>query len=195
MNPTLLLSLSGNLKKQFLITIIALFVITSMPMIAIFSFGRNALQYLSIGGSETVYAISAEVQGFYEGPEVAGNTYEWGNCTYWVFALRLQNGHPIPTTWGNANTWDDGAIRDGYEVNNTPEIGAIFQTDDGKWGHVAYVSEVNPVSGEWKISEMNIKGLNVVSTRTFAATSASNFNFIHGKIGDNLWNTQVSLLP
>lgn len=195
MNPALLITFSGSLKKQFLIAVAALIVITSLPVIAVFSFGRNALQYLNGSDSETAYAISTEVQGFYEGPEVAGDSYEWGNCTYWAFALRLKDGHPVPTSWGNANTWDDGAIRDGYQMDHTPEVGAVFQTDDGNWGHVAYVSEVNPASGEWKISEMNVKGLNVVSTRTFAAISAKYFNFIHEKIGGDQWSPQLTSLP
>ena len=194
MSPVLLLTFSGSLKKHFWIAMATLVVVVSMPMIVVLSFGQNVLQYLSGSGAETTYAISTEVQGFYEGPEVAGDTYEWGNCTYWTFALRLKDGHPIPTTWGNANTWDDGALRDGYEVNSTPEVGAIFQTDEGKWGHVAYVSEVNDSTGEWKISEMNVKGRNVVSSRTFAAGSAKYFNFIHYKIGDIAWNFQPTLL-
>jgi surface antigen len=195
MNPALLITFSGSLKKQFLIAVVALLVITSLPVVAVFSFGHNALQYLSGSDSETAYAISTDVQGFYEGPEVAGDAYAWGNCTYWAAALKMKDGHPVPNTWGNANTWDDNAIHDGYSVDHDPTVGAVFQTDEGDLGHVAYVSEVNPASGEWKISEMNVKGLNVVSTRTFAAVSAKYFNFIHGKIGENQWNQPITSLP
>ncbi len=126
-------------------------------------------------------AEAAETQGFYMGGVIPGDTYEWGNCTYWAFAQRLWAGKPIPTTWGNANTWDDRSRADGYEVDHTPRAGAVFQTDDGKWGHVAFVKEVNPMTGEWKITEMNVSGLNIVGERTFAASAAAHYTFIHDK--------------
>lgn len=97
--------------------------------------------------------------------------------------MRLWAGSPIPTSWGNANTWDDNARRDGYMVNNTPAVGAIFQTDSGEYGHVAYVINVN-LDGSWVISEMNAPTLNVVSQRTFSKDAAKHYAFIHNKIGD-----------
>ena len=73
----------------------------------------------------------------------------------------------------SANTWDDYAKRDGYVVNNTPAVGAVFQTDVGEYGHVAYVIGVNDTTGEWRISEMNAPTINVVSTRTFSKEAVS----------------------
>ncbi|MGB4768127.1 MAG: CHAP domain-containing protein [Candidatus Saccharimonas sp.] len=155
-------------------------VVVALPFMAVFSLGDDALSFLSNSdGSDTVYAVSTDVQGFYEGPEIAGDTYAWGNCTYWAFALRLKAGSPIPTTWGNANTWDDRAKTDGYLVDHIPTAGAVYQTDSGDLGHVAYVSAVDPTTGDWTISEMNVKGLNIVDTRTFKAATAQFFNFIH----------------
>lgn len=182
MNPPLQLFSINGLKKQVAIALSAVAVIIALPCVAVFSMGGQTLSFLSDSTSaDTVYAISTEVQGFYEGPEVAGDTYAWGNCTYWAFALRLKAGNPIPTTWGNANTWDDRAITDGYIVDHTPSVGAVYQTDAGALGHVAYVSAVNPATGDWTISEMNTKGFNIVNTRTFKAGAALFANFIHDK--------------
>jgi len=120
---------------------------------------------------------------FYTGSSPADNTYEWGNCTYWVFIQRMEAGKPIPNTWGNAADWAWHARIEGYKVDQTPSVGAIMQTANsaGGLGHVAYVTEVNPATGAWKISEMNSKGLNIVSDRTRTMAQALDYNFIHDK--------------
>ncbi|MCA9308901.1 CHAP domain-containing protein [Candidatus Saccharibacteria bacterium] len=181
----------GNLKKQAAIVFATMAIVVALPFAAVFAMGESVVSFLS--GVPSLAA--AESQGFYTGGPVEGDTYAWGNCTYWAFAMRLWAGYPIPTSWGNANTWDDRAIRDGYEVNHTPAVGAVFQTDAGTWGHVAYVANVNSQSGEWTISEMNFLGLNIVSKRTFSAAAASSYTFIHGKKGDASWNPQAISLP
>ena len=174
----------GNLKKQAALVLATMAIIVALPFAAVFSMGESVVSFLS--GVPSLAA--AESQGFYTGGPVEGDTYAWGNCTYWAFAMRLWAGYPIPTSWGNANTWDDRAIRDGYEVNHTPAVGAVFQTDNGEWGHVAYVASVNNQSGEWAISEMNFIGLNIISKRTFAREAAASYTFIHGKKGAPQWN-------
>lgn len=130
--------------------------------------------------------ISAGESGdgvFYTGSSPADNTYEWGNCTYWVFIRRQEAGNPIPNTWGNAADWELNARLQGYLVDKKPAVGAIMQTANsaGGLGHVAYVTEVDPVTGTWKISEMNSKGLNVVNDKTLTAAKALSYNFIHNK--------------
>jgi surface antigen len=182
---------SGNIKKQATLVLATMAVIVALPFAAVFSMGGSVATFLS----NVPNLLAAEHQGFYTGGPIEGNTYAWGNCTYWSFAMRLWAGYPIPTSWGNANTWDDRAIRDGYEVNQTPAVGAIFQTDSGEYGHVAYVMAVDSVTGAWTISEMNFDGLNMVSRRTFSKESASLYNFIHGKIGDDIWDPQPISLP
>lgn len=120
---------------------------------------------------------------FYTGASPADNTYDWGNCTYWVFIRRQEAGDPIPNTWGNAADWALHARLEGYKVDQTPSAGAIMQTADsaGGLGHVAYVTKVDTLTGSWTISEMNVKALNVVSERTLTAKAASAYNFIHDK--------------
>lgn len=188
MNPALVLTLvsGGSMKKQISLVLATMAVIVALPVMAVFSMGSSVVQFLA----GTPSAEAAESQGFYMGGPVEGDTYEWGNCTYWSFAMRLWAGIPIPTTWGNANTWDDRAILDGYAVNHTPQAGAVFQTDEGEWGHVAYVKAVDDKTGQWTISEMNAPGLNMVGTRTFAKDSAQYYTFIHGKKGATLWTPQ-----
>ena len=154
------------------------------------SLGTPTLSWLA----NTPDAKSAETRGFYMGAPMPDNTYAWGNCTWWSYAMRKWAGSPIPTTWGNANTWDDRAEADGYLVNHTPAVGAVFQTDSGDWGHVAYVISVNELTGDWTISEMNAPHLNVVSQRTFSKDSAQYYNFIYGKKGE-AWTPKPILNP
>lgn len=120
---------------------------------------------------------------FYTGNSPEDNTYAWGNCTYWVFIKRKEAGDPIPNTWGNAADWELNARLQGYKVDQTPTVGSIMQTANSAHGlgHVAYVTAVDSVTGSWTISEMNAKGLNVVSERTLTVFDARLYNFIHDK--------------
>jgi surface antigen len=90
------------------------------------------------------------------------------------------NHDPIPTSWGNANTWASNAIADGYLVDHTPSDGAVMTTTAGSLGHVAYVTKVDNL-GNWTISEMNAPHFDVVSSRTFPPAEALVYNFIHDK--------------
>jgi surface antigen len=178
MNPILVISIfNGGIKKYVLAAVITVMFVLTMPLMAILSLGEDAMSFLAGSAS----AQSAEEQGFYMGAAVPGDTYVWGNCTYWTFAMRLWANKPIPTTWGNANTWDDNAVLDGYLVDHLPAVSSIMQTDDGDFGHVAFVTTINNETGQWTISEMNAPRLNVVSTRTFDKSSAIFYNFIHDK--------------
>lgn len=182
-NAVSVFAIGFKAKRLLLLIIVTMFTVMSLPVMAVFSLGTPTLSWLANAPD----AEAAETMGFYMGPPMPDNTYAWGNCTWWSYAMRKWAGSPIPTTWGNANTWDDYAKRDGYVVNNTPAVGAVFQTDAGEYGHVAYVIGVNDTNGEWKISEMNAPTINVVSTRTFSKEAAESYNFIHSKIGDNVW--------
>lgn len=185
--PLLKILALSDVKKYSIIVLATVAVIVSLPLMVIFSMGGSVLSFLN----GAVSIEQAEMQGFYMGSSVPGDTYAWGNCTYWAFAMRLWAKDPIPTTWGNANTWDDRAITDGYEVTHTPRVGSVMQTDAGSFGHVAYVTRVDEKTGVWEISEMNALMLNVVSQRVFTAGAASAYSFISGKIG-SLENTPVN---
>lgn len=194
MNPAVLrfVILNFSSKKIIAVTLATLVVILSLPFMAVMSMGTDALSFLA----GTPDAKAAETQGFYMGGEVPGDTYAWGNCTYWVYAMRYWAGDPIPTNWGNANTWDDNARAAGYALDHTPSVNAVFQTDDGQWGHVAYVIKVDSVTGDWTISEMNAPHLNVISQRTFSKDAAQYYTFIHDKIGAAPWTpSQATSMP
>jgi surface antigen len=178
MNPALVLCLaSSSIKKYFLIALATITIAVALPVMTVFALGDEAVSLLSSYPS----AESAEQGGFYMGPGVPGSTYAWGNCTYWAYAMRYWAHDPIPGSWGDAHSWDDYARADGYVVDHTPAIGAVFQTDEGSLGHVAYVINVDKSTGKWTISEMNAPKFNTVSTRTFTSTSAVYYNFIHDK--------------
>lgn len=191
MNLAALTLVTNSTKKQISLLLVTMAVVLSLPFMAVFSMGSGALQFLA----GTPNAEAAATLGFYMGGPVLGDTYAWGNCTYWAFAMRLWAGNPIPTTWGNANTWDDRAKADGYSVDHTPAVGAVYQTDGGDLGHVAYVTALDDQTGKWTISEMNYKGLNIVSTRTFPKDTAIFYNFIHDKKGVPPWTPLPISLP
>ena len=96
-----------------------------------------------------------------------------------VHTTYLIVGGKIGSTWGNASNWANAAARAGYTVNNTPKAGAIMQTTQGAYGHVAYVESVNS-NGSVRVSEMNYGyGPGVVTSRTISASQAAGYNFIH----------------
>ncbi|HSX05434.1 MAG TPA: CHAP domain-containing protein [Candidatus Saccharimonadales bacterium] len=186
MNPALIFAASKLSKRYIILVLATMAVIVALPFMAVFSLGTSTLTFLfNSDSNDSTSAISTTAQGLYEGPEVAGDTYAWGNCTYWAFALRLKAGDPIPTTWGNANTWAIRAVLDGYEVDHTPAANAIMQTTAGDLGHVAYVTDVDATTGAWTVSEMNVKGLDVIDVATYPASSAQHYSFIHDKAPKN----------
>jgi surface antigen len=174
-----LLSLS-TLNKQICIAVTIIIILIILPCIALLSLGSSTLKLLSLipGTASAEKAI-----GLYQGPSVGGDTYAWGNCTYWVYYLRKQANDPIPTSWGNAATWAVRAQQDGYTVNKIPAVGSIMQISDvaNGLGHVAYVTSIDPSNGAWTISEMNVKGLDIVDAKTYSAVDETDFNFIHDK--------------
>lgn len=94
----------------------------------------------------------------------AGNTYVWGNCTWYV-----KNRRPdMPNQLGNGGQWVANAAARGYATGSTPRVGAVAEVP----GHVMYVESINS-NGTVNISEMNYNGgLGVVNYRTIAAGSA-----------------------
>lgn len=80
----------------------------------------------------------------------AGNAYDYGWCT-WYAAERV----PVPSNWGNANTWDNYATGSGWTVSTVPVVGAVAQSDAGGWGHVGVVEAVSADGSMIKYSDMN----------------------------------------
>ncbi|NCU37920.1 LysM peptidoglycan-binding domain-containing protein [Candidatus Saccharibacteria bacterium] len=92
----------------------------------------------------------------------AGNTYAWGNCTWYV-----KNRKPnIPNSFGNAYEWIGRAQAMGYATGSNPAPGAIGVSGN----HVVYVESVS--NGMAHISEMNYGGgLGVVNYRSVSLNS------------------------
>lgn len=168
MNPLVLAKITRPMKKEVAIVLGVLGTLLILPLVAIASV--TDLGALADSGNQ-----------LYSGTASTANTYDYGYCTFWSAQRRIEVGKPIPNTWGNANTWDTGALFSGYTVDHTPEQYAIIQTDAGDLGHVAFVEKVE-ADGKWTISEMNAKGWDIVSSRTFTKEQANNYNFIHERV-------------
>ncbi|PHK49270.1 CHAP domain-containing protein [Staphylococcus edaphicus] len=104
------------------------------------------------------------------------NYYDWGQCTYYAFDRRQQLGKSVGNLWGNANNWASAAQQNGYQVNHSPEVGAIFQSTAGSYGHVGVVERKN-ADGSIVVSEMNWQGVGQKSYRTIHNTGQ--YNYIH----------------
>ena len=154
-----------SMKKVLFVVLGVLTVMIAAPVIALSS--MTNLDALNDSGNY-----------LYEGPKSTTNTYIFGYCTFWAAKRREEVGQPIPNTWGDAHTWDDFSRLAHYTVDHTPAQYSIMQTDAGNLGHVAFVESVNP-DGGWTVSEMNVKGWDVVDGRSFPAAQAQNYNFIH----------------
>ena len=98
---------------------------------------------------------------------------------------------------GNAAEWTGNAAAAGYGVSSTPRAGTaiVFQRGlagaDPVYGHVGFVERVN-ADGSVFISEMNVRGLNVISTRTIPANLAAQASYIN--FSKYLLNNRLSRL-
>ncbi|HBI2078032.1 TPA: glucosaminidase domain-containing protein [Enterococcus faecalis] len=114
------------------------------------------------------------------------NSYAWGNCTQYVYNRITQLGKHIDLTMGNGKDWGVTGQARGYEVSRTPQAGTAVSFPAGVlgadpiYGHVAFVERVNQ-DGSIYISEMNVQGLNVVSTRTITENQTSILSYITPK--------------
>lgn len=109
----------------------------------------------------------------------AGNRYAPGNCTWYAYERRAAMGRPIGSFWGNGSAWASSARMAGFEVNQTPAPGSIFQTSagGGGYGHVGIVESVD--DHNIYVSDMNYAGYNIVTQRTIPRSSLGGYNFIH----------------
>lgn len=165
MTPFFLLRSMTSMKKEVGIVLLVIVTLLVLPI-------------ATLGSLTNFSALGDSSLKLFAGTGTTDNTYAYGNCTFWVFMRREEIGRLIPNTLGNANTWDSNAKLGGYLVDHTPTVGAIMQTDAGALGHVAFVEKVE-LDGSWIVSEMNVKGWDIVSSRTFKADLAITYNFMH----------------
>lgn len=128
---------------------------------------------------EVVQPTNPGAQGTHNGDY--GNAYAGGQCTWWAYNRRAQMGIGTPSYLGNGGQWWATAPSYGLRVDHTPQVGAAISFlpgqagADGTYGHVAVVESV---SGDTiTISEMNVKGVYVVSYRTLG--NASQYYYVH----------------
>jgi surface antigen len=142
-----------------------------------------ALPIITLSSSTNLVALTDPGNALYTGNASKNNTYAYGYCTFWAAKRREDVGMAIPNNWGDAHTWDTGAIAAHYRVDHTPEKYAVVQTDAGSLGHVAFVEGVAD-DGKWTISQMNAPDWDIVNNRTYTAAQANNYTFIHDVIPD-----------
>ena len=134
-------------------------------------------------------AANIVVGGSFAAPDpsfvAALNGGYFGQCTYYMYNRFAQLGAPIRTSaLGNAAEWPANAAAAGYGVSSTPRAGTaiVFQRGvggaDPVYGHVGFVERVN-ADGSLFISEMNVQGVNVISTRTIPASVAAQATYIN----------------
>lgn len=81
------------------------------------------------------------------------NNYPVGQCTWGAKSLAPWAGN----NWGNGGQWAASAQAAGYSVGSTPMVGAIAVWNDGGYGHVAVVVEVQSASNI-RVMESNYSG-------------------------------------
>lgn len=83
-------------------------------------------------------------------------------------------GSRVGDFWGNGGQWAANAAASGAATGKTPRVGAVLSTyghGSSGYGHVAIVSAVN--GNTITITEMNARGLGVVSSRTFEVNTGT----------------------
>ena len=82
-----------------------------------------------------------------------GNTYPIGECTWGAKELAPW----AHNWWGNGGMWAVSARAAGFRTGNSPEVGAIACWDNGGYGHVALVTDVEH-DQKIQIQEANYNG-------------------------------------
>lgn len=115
-----------------------------------------------------------------------GQSYPWGQCTWYVHQRRKEIGKPVPLTWGNGGDWGDNAKSQGWKVGSEPKAGAGASIKPGSfgapspYGHIMFVEKVKD-DGGIVVSEANVKGEGVISSREFSKDDTKQMQFIYDK--------------
>lgn len=109
----------------------------------------------------------------------AGNTYPYGQCTYYAKARRPDIGN----YWGDARFWDTRARAAGFPVDKKPRVGdvVVFERNvQGRSPH-GHVAIVTLVQGKW-FKTISMWG-NEATGKLHVAwhTTGAGVNFIHKK--------------
>jgi surface antigen/LysM repeat protein len=103
----------------------------------------------------------------------SNHIFPWGQCTW--YAAKKYGGVKFG---GNANRWLVNSRAYGHKTGNTPVRGAIVVTNENRrYGHVAYIERIE--EGRFLISEMNYKGVGVITERWIDNDSSVIKGFIY----------------
>ncbi|WP_277877514.1 amidase domain-containing protein [Lactococcus lactis] len=123
----------------------------------------------------------------YNGVEYPGaDSYAFGNCTQYVYNRIIQLGGLVGTHMGNGGEWGINAQAQGYFTTTVPTEGYAVSFPPGvagsssEYGHVAFVEKVYS-DNSILVSEMNVKGNNIVSERHISAGVAALATYIQPK--------------
>ncbi len=133
--------------------------------------------YGSTSDRQDMRVVYEAVSGGYD------NRMVWGQCTYYAWWWRATSPYslgPLPSALtGDAKYWAVNASALGMRVDHTPEVGAVFQTTAGWYGHVGVVLRILD-DGSLVVREMNYGyRLNVITESTIPANVVGNFTYIH----------------
>jgi mannosyl-glycoprotein endo-beta-N-acetylglucosaminidase len=120
----------------------------------------------------------------YNGVEYPGSSsYAFGNCTQYVYNRIHQLGGQIGQYMGNGGEWGANAQAQGYVTTSTPTKGDAVSFPPGLagssplYGHVAFVEKVY-ADHSILVSEMNVRGNNIVSERHITSDIAALATYI-----------------
>ncbi len=133
--------------------------------------------YGSTSDRQDMRVVYENVTGGYD------NRMTWGQCTYYAWWWRATSPYSLgalpAALTGDAKYWAVNARALGMRVDNTPEIGAVFQTTAGWYGHVGVVLNILD-DGSLIVREMNYGyRANVITESTIPANVVGNFTYIH----------------
>ena len=129
--------------------------------------------------------VTSNGSGTQSSSNSAGNSYAWGQCTWYVKSVASWAGNG----WGNGNQWGASAAAEGFTVNYSPAAGAIVSfaggqmvgswAADGSYGHVAYVQSYNAASNTITITQGGMGFDSPGGPNTQTVSGASAFTYIH----------------
>ena len=114
-----------------------------------------------------------------------GNSYPWGQCTYYAKSVAPWVGN----YWGNGAQWASSARSAGFRVDNTPQAGAVISfaggqsvgtwTADPYYGHVAVVQSYNPANNTVTIIQGGMGFSSPTGPNTQVLSGATQYTYIH----------------
>lgn len=144
------------------------------------SSSSNSYSYTYYGSSMTRQNLRRVYDNVVRDPT---NKMYSGQCTYYAWWWRATSPYSLgalpAALTGDAKYWANNARAIGMRVDRTPEVGAVFQTTAGWYGHVGVVLRILD-DGSLVVREMNYGyRANVITESTIPANVVGNFMYIH----------------